>query len=42
MAEPVSHNNLGCVLQLLKPARLEPMLCKQKPPQREARTPQLE
>ena len=28
--------------QLLKPARLEPMLCNKEPPQREAYTPQLE
>ena len=33
VAEPVSHNNLGCMLQLLKLTRLEPMLCKEKPPQ---------
>ena len=28
--------------QLLKRARLEPMLCNKEPPQREAYTPQLE
>ena len=35
--EPTSHNYWAHVLQLLKPARLEPVLCnKEKPPQWEA------
>ena len=38
--KPVHHNYWACVLQLLKPAHLEPLLCNEKPPQWEARTPQ--
>ena len=39
--EPVSHNYWAHVPQLLKPARLEPVLRnKEKPPQWEARAPQ--
>ena len=35
--EPVRHNYWAWVPQLLKPARLEPTLCNEKPPQWEAR-----
>ena len=38
--EPTCHNYWAHVLQLLKPARLEPMLCNEKPPQWEACAPQ--
>ena len=39
--EPVSHNRWARVPQLLKPARLEPVLPNtEEPPQWEARTPQ--
>ena len=38
--EPASHNYWACVPQLLKPMRLEPMLCSKKLPQWEARAPQ--
>ena len=39
--EPMSHNDWAHVPQLLKPARLQPMLCnKEKPPQWEARVRQ--
>ena len=40
--EPPSHKYSGRVPQLLKPVHLEPMLRNEKPPQQEARTPQLE
>ena len=40
--EPASHNYWVHMPQLLKPARLEPVLCNEKPPQWEARSPQLE
>ena len=38
--EPASHNYWAHMSQLLKPARLEPMLHNEKPPQWEAHAPQ--
>ena len=37
--EPASHNYWVRMLQILKPTRLEPVLCNEKPPQGEALTP---
>ena len=38
--EPTSHNYWAHAPQLLKPARLEPVLRNERPPQWEARAPQ--
>ena len=39
-AKPMRHNYWGCAPQLLKPVRLEPVLCNEKPLQWGACTPQ--